>query len=62
MTKNTAAITNIEDAAAARWLATTLKPARARVQATPTEDAIARMRLRVFGEVPARKQRKTIAA
>ncbi len=62
MTKNTAAITNIEDAAAARWLTRTLKPARVHILGTPTDEAIARMRLRIFGEVPARKPRKIIAA
>lgn len=62
MTKTTAAITNIEDASASRWLARTLKPAQARVQATPSEEAIARMRVRIFGEAAPRKPRRTIAA
>jgi hypothetical protein len=55
-----AAITNIEDASTARWLAKTLAPARARVQAEPSEQALDRIRARVFGEAP--RKARTLAA
>ncbi len=55
-----AAITNIEDAATARWLAVTLAPARALVQAEPSEQALDRIRARVFGDAP--RKARTLAA
>lgn len=55
-----ALITDIRDAALARWLLQTLEPARDRVQDAPSEEAIERMRARVFG-APVR-QSKTLAA
>jgi hypothetical protein len=58
----TAAITDIEDAATVRWLARTLAPARAEARYTPTDDAIDRMRTRVFGKPARPKQRQRIAA
>jgi hypothetical protein len=58
--RTTATITDIQDAATARWLTTTLAPARSRSQAAPSAEAVERMRLRIFG-APARKS-KTLAA
>ena len=61
MTNDTpAAITSIEDAATARWLARKLAPARALVQAEPSEAALERIRARVFGETP--RKTRTLAA
>jgi hypothetical protein len=54
------AITNIEDAATARWLARTLAPTRALVQAGPSDEALGRIRARVFGEAP--RKARTLAA
>jgi hypothetical protein len=63
MTTRTAArITDIEDAANVRWLAKKLEPARAQVQATPTDEAVDRIRARVFGDSAARKVSRSIAA
>ncbi len=53
-TETPAAITSIEDASAARWLASALEPARARGATEPTDEAIERIRARVFGERPRR--------
>ena len=61
-TRTAATITDIEDAAAARWLSKKLEPARAQVQATPTDDAVDRIRARVFGDAAARKTSRSIAA
>jgi hypothetical protein len=60
--KQTAAITDIEDAATVRWLANTLAPARAEARHEPTEDAIDRMRTRVFGAAARPRHRQGIAA
>ncbi len=61
MTNETpAAVTSIEDAAIARWLARTLAPARARVQAEPSDEALDRIRARVFGQAP--RKVRTLAA
>ncbi|HYM14421.1 MAG TPA: hypothetical protein VEZ14_02555 [Dehalococcoidia bacterium] len=60
-TQRSATVTDIEDAASARWLAKLLAPARARIQAAPDADAIARIRERVLGERAA-KARPSIAA
>ena len=61
MTNDTPAnVTPIEDLATARWLAEALAPARATVQAEPTGEAVARMRLRIFGEKA--KQAEKLAA
>lgn len=60
MNPTPAAITNIEDASTARWLAKTLAPARNRVQAEPSEEAIERIRARVFGAAP--RKARTLAA
>jgi hypothetical protein len=59
-TEAAAAITSIEDASTARWLARALAPARNRVQAEPSDEAIQRIRARVFGEAP--KKERTLAA
>lgn len=61
-TQRSATVTDIQDAAAARWLAKLLAPARARVQAEPDADAIARIRDRVLGESAPGKARPSIAA
>jgi hypothetical protein len=55
-------VTAFEDAANSRWLAERLAPARARVQQEPTEDAVERIRARVFGDRAARKKQRKIAA
>jgi hypothetical protein len=62
MDKKPATINEIEDAAAVRWLARTLAPARARARVSPTHDALERMRSRVFGEMPRKRDRERIAA
>ncbi|MBF6599616.1 MAG: hypothetical protein IVW36_03790 [Dehalococcoidia bacterium] len=59
--KHPAAITDIEDAAAVRWLALALARARAEARRTPDDDAIDRIRAAVFG-VERPKQRERIAA
>jgi hypothetical protein len=46
----TAAVSHIQDASTARWLARALEPARARVLAEPGEEAIERIRARIFGD------------
>ena len=56
----TANITDIQDAATARWLVTKLALARSRAESAPTAEAVERMRQRIFG-APARKS-KTLAA
>ncbi|MGH7621557.1 MAG: hypothetical protein ACREMU_04390 [Gemmatimonadaceae bacterium] len=61
-TKQTAAITDIEDAATVRWLARALAPARADARRSPTDEAIDRMRARVFGAQERPKHRQRIAA
>jgi hypothetical protein len=58
-TETAAAITSIEDASTARWLTQTLAPARDRVQAEPSDEALERIRARVFGEAP--KKARTLA-
>jgi hypothetical protein len=60
--KQTAAITDIEDAATVRWLANALAPARAEARHEPTDEAIDRMRARVFGKAARPKHRQRIAA
>ena len=63
MTTRTASkITDIEDAANVRWLAKKLEPARAQVQSAPTEEAVNRIRARVFGDAAPRKVSRSIAA
>jgi hypothetical protein len=59
-TEAPAAITSIEDAATVRWLARVLGPARSRVAAEPTDEALERMRLRIFGDAP--RKARTLAA
>lgn len=61
-TRGTANIDSIEDAKTARWLSQTLAPARAGIKAAPTDDAIARIRARVFGDAAVRKTQRSIAA
>lgn len=63
-TETPAAISHIQDASTARWLARVLAPTRARVLAEPTDEAIERIRARVLGERAAGGGRKvrTIAA
>jgi hypothetical protein len=55
-------ITDIEDAAAAKWLAKLLEPARARAKAAPDAEAVGRIRARVFGDALPRKASRRIAA
>jgi hypothetical protein len=55
-----AAISDIRDAALARWLMQALEPVRDRVHDVPSEEAVERMRARVFGE--RRSASKTLAA
>jgi hypothetical protein len=57
-----AAITDIEDAATVRWLARTLAQARAAMRHEPTEDAVERMRARIFGETSRKPHRQRAAA
>ena len=59
-TETPAAITNIQDASTARWLARALESARARVLAEPSDEAIERIRGRIFGERP--RKTRTLAA
>jgi hypothetical protein len=59
-TEAPAAISNIEDAATVRWLARVLKPARNRVANEPTDAALERIRMRIFGEAP--RKTRTLAA
>lgn len=61
-TTKPANISDMQDAAVARWLSETLEPARARVRQTPTASAVARIRERLFGEGAARKKERRIAA
>lgn len=61
-TKPAAKITDIEDAATAKWLAKTLEPARAEAGARPDVDAVERIRARVFGDALPRKASRSIAA
>ena len=61
-TKTHANVTAFEDASNSRWLAARLAPARARVQSAPAEDAVERIRVRIFGEGAARKKQRKIAA
>jgi hypothetical protein len=55
-------ITDIEDAANARWLVGKLTPARVRCQDVPTLEAVDRMRATIFGEEAARRKEHSIAA
>lgn len=58
-------VTTFEDAANSRWLAERLAPARDRIQAAPTDDAIERIRARlgrIVGDGAARKKHRKIAA
>jgi hypothetical protein len=56
----TATISNFEDAATVRWLARVLAPVRNRLASEPSDEALARMRARVFGDAP-RKARRLAA-
>ncbi len=63
MTAKTGAnISTIEDAATSKWLTTALADARERMAQVPTDEALDRIRMRVFGETSPRKQRRSIAA
>jgi hypothetical protein len=55
-------ISDIEDAANARWLAARLTAARARSQDVPTLEAVDRMRAAIFGEDAPRRKERSIAA
>ena len=55
-------VSTIEDGSNSRWLAARLAPARARVAVVPTDEAVDRIRARVFGEAAARKKVRKIAA
>lgn len=59
-TEAPAVISSIEDAATVRWLTRVLASARNRVAGEPSDQALARMRARVFGEAP-RKARRLAA-
>lgn len=61
-TKTPANITMLEDAAASKWLASTLAAVRERTQLVPTDEALDRIRMRVFGTTSPRKQHRSIAA
>jgi hypothetical protein len=60
VTRTPAAITNIEEASTARWLARTLAADRARVLSEPSDAAVERIRARLFGERS--KKERTLAA
>jgi hypothetical protein len=63
MTEHTpATVSDIEDAATARWLTRTLGPARAAVMRAPTAEAVDRIRARVLGEAAPRKHTRSLAA
>ena len=55
-------ITTIEDASNARWLAAKLVLARVRAKEAPSEEALERIRARVFGIGAPRKRERRIAA
>jgi hypothetical protein len=59
-TEAPATITNFEDAATVRWLVRVLAPARNRVASGPTDEALERIRARIFGEAP--RKARTLAA
>ena len=61
-TETAAKITPIEDVTLARWLSKTLAPARAEAAAGPSDEAVARIRTRVFGEASPRQPAREIAA
>lgn len=48
-------ISSLQDAATSRWLTKTLAAPRADLAARPDADALARIRLRIFGQPAARK-------
>jgi hypothetical protein len=56
------AVTPIEDAVAVRWLVRTLEPARARVAAGPSPEAVERIRASVFGDTLPRRKARRLAA
>ena len=60
MTTETANVSSIQDASAARWLARALEPTRARVLAVPSDEVLERIRARVIGERP--RKTRTLAA
>jgi hypothetical protein len=55
-------ITSIDDAAAVRWLASMTEGARTRSLASPSPDAVARMRIRVMNGIATPKATRRIAA
>ena len=55
-------VTTIQDASNAHWLAAKLALARARAKEAPTEEAVERIRTRVFGTGATRKKERRIAA
>ncbi len=59
-TNTTENLSNIEDAAAVRWLGKVLAPARARNVDGPSDEVIDRIRMRVMGEPATHK--RTLAA
>lgn len=61
-TRTAATVTDIEDAATARWLVRALQPVRARLRQAPDSSAVERIRARVLGEAAARKAARSIAA
>ncbi len=61
-TRTQAGITEIEDAATARWLTKALATARDEAQDGPTEEAVDRIRARVLGDTAVRKVARRIAA
>ena len=55
-------VSDFEDAATARWLTAQLEPARKAVRDVPSAEAVARMRLRIFGQSAPEKKDTRIAA
>ena len=62
LTRPAGNISDIDDAAAVRWLKATLEPARLHVGAAPTAEAVDRIRARIFGESAPRRHHRSIAA
>jgi hypothetical protein len=54
--------TDFRVASTARWLSEALLPMRERVAAEPSDEAVERIRARVFGETHTRKRARRLAA
>ena len=59
---NVEKVTHLEDILGPRWLAQTLRPARARLQSAPPPEAVERIRARVFGDAKPTRKPRSIAA